>query len=92
MAIGVIRQLSFESLSFEMVLAGSFFNGSPLLAETIRETIHPVAPGARLVRLYVPPVVGAVVLGMEQGGIESSALRPVLIQSAEELLKARGQL
>jgi N-acetylglucosamine kinase-like BadF-type ATPase len=89
MAIGVIRQLSLESLSFEVVLAGSFFNGSPVLAETMRETIHPIAPGARLVRLHVPPVVGAVVLGMEQGGIKRSALRATLIRSAEGLLKAR---
>ncbi|MCP4543679.1 MAG: hypothetical protein GY832_41730 [Chloroflexi bacterium] len=91
MAIGVIRQLGFESLSFQVVMAGSFFNGSQLLTDTIRETIHPVAPGAQLVRLYVPPVVGAVVLGMEQGGIKPSPLRATLIQSAEELLKAREQ-
>jgi N-acetylglucosamine kinase-like BadF-type ATPase len=91
MAIGVIHQLSLESLPFEVVLAGSFFNGSPLLAETVRETIRPVAPGARLVWLSVPPVVGAVVLGMEQGGIEPSPLRPALIQSAKDLLQARGQ-
>lgn len=81
MAIGVIRQLDLASLSFEVVLAGSFFNGSPLLAETMAETIHPVAPGARLVRLEVPPVVGAVILGMEQAGLPTSPLRPALIRS-----------
>ena len=87
MAVGVIRQLGLESLSFEVVLAGSFFNGSPVLAEVMRETIHSIAPGASLVRLHVPPVVGAVVLGMEQGGIKPSPLRSTLIQSAEALLK-----
>jgi N-acetylglucosamine kinase-like BadF-type ATPase len=91
MAIGVVRQLSLESLSFEVVLAGSFFNGSPVLAETMREIIHPVAPGASLVRLRVPPVVGAVVLGMEQGGVKPSPLRSMLIRSTERLLKAREQ-
>jgi N-acetylglucosamine kinase-like BadF-type ATPase len=91
MAIGVVRQLSLESLSFEVVLAGSFFNGSPVLAETMRETIHPVAPGANLVRLRVPPVVGAVVLGMEQGGVKPSPLRSTLIRSTERLLKEREQ-
>ena len=89
--IGVIRQLGFESLSFEVVLAGSFFHGSSLLAETMRETIHPLAPGARLVQLHVPPVVGAVVLGMEQGGVMLSPLRSELIQSAEVLLNVREQ-
>jgi N-acetylglucosamine kinase-like BadF-type ATPase len=91
MALGVVHQLSLESLSFEVVLAGSFFNGSPLLTKTMRETIHPVAPGASLVRLHVPPVVGAVVLGMEQGGVKPSPLRSTLIESAERLLKARDQ-
>ena len=87
MASGVIRQLGFEALAFELVLAGSFFNGSPLLAETIRETVLPVAPGVRLVRLHAPPVVGAVVLGMEQGGVAPAGLRTVLVQTAGELLK-----
>ncbi|MCX7681540.1 MAG: ATPase [Anaerolineae bacterium] len=81
MAIGVIRQLDLAPLSFEVVLAGSFFNGSPLLAETMAETIRPVAPGARLVRLDVPPVVGAVILGMEQVGLPTPPLRPLLIRS-----------
>jgi len=90
MANGVIRQLGFEDRSFEVVMAGSFFNGSPLLAEAMYETIHPLAPGARLVRLHVPPVVGAVLLGMEQAGVEFTALRVPLIQSTDELLEARA--
>jgi N-acetylglucosamine kinase-like BadF-type ATPase len=85
MAIGVIRQLGFEELAFDVVLAGSFFNGSPLLAGTARETVHAVAPGARFVRLHVPPVVGGVLLGMEQAGLDPSPLRAALIQSADEL-------
>ncbi|NIP86906.1 MAG: ATPase, partial [Planctomycetales bacterium] len=51
LAVGVIRQLALEALSFEVVLAGNFFNGSPRLAEIMAEVIHAVAPGARLVRL-----------------------------------------
>jgi len=90
MAIGVIRQLGFEALSFDVVLAGSFFNGSPLLAETMRETIRAEAPGARLVRLHVPPVVGGVLLGMEQAGLDPSPLRAPLIQSAGKLLQKAG--
>jgi N-acetylglucosamine kinase-like BadF-type ATPase len=86
MANGVIRQLGFEALAFDVVLAGSFFNGSPLLAETMREVILPVAPGARLVRLRVPPVVGGVLLGMEQAGMKPAAVREALIASTDELL------
>ena len=86
LAIGVIRQLSFEELDFDVVLAGSFYNGSPLIAEAMREAIHAVAPGARLVRLCAPPVVGGVLLGMEQVGLDPSPVREVLIQSTQELL------
>ncbi len=65
MANAVIRQLNFESLDFDVVLAGSMFDGGPMLIEPLRETIHALAPGARLVRLTVPPVIGAVIIGME---------------------------
>lgn len=89
MALGVIRQLGFEGLTFDVVLAGSFYNGSPLIAETMAETIHTVAPHARLLRLTVPPVVGGVLLGMEQTGLDPLPVRERLIQSTDELL-ARG--
>lgn len=52
----------------------------------MRETIHAVAPNARLVRLHVPPVVGAVLLGMERAGMNPSAVREALIRSTDELL------
>lgn len=91
MANGVIRQLGFEALAFDVVLAGSFFNGSPLLAETMRETIHTLAPGARLVRLTAPPVVGGVLLGMEQAGDNVLALREAVIQSTLEMLHLEDQ-
>jgi N-acetylglucosamine kinase-like BadF-type ATPase len=87
MANGVIRQLGFEALAFEVVLAGSFFNGSPLLAETMGEAIHALAPGARLVRLTAPPVVGGVLLGVDQAGEDALALREALIRSTQEMLR-----
>jgi len=73
LAKAVIRQLEFETLSFDVVQIGSMFDGSPLLSEVMRETIHELAPGARLVRLTAPPVVGAVVLGMEAAGLKPEA-------------------
>jgi N-acetylglucosamine kinase-like BadF-type ATPase len=90
MAKGVIRQLGLEAMAFDVVLAGSFFRGSPLLAQTMREVIHAIAPDARLVRLGVPPVVGAVILGMEQAGIETASVREALIVSTGGLLRRGG--
>ncbi|MEW5957678.1 MAG: BadF/BadG/BcrA/BcrD ATPase family protein [Chloroflexota bacterium] len=87
MAIGVIRQLEFEALDFEVVLAGSFYNGSSRLIEVIGETISQVAPGARLVRLTAPPVVGGVLLGMERAGFNPAPVREALIRSTNERLQ-----
>ncbi len=66
LAKAVIRQLNFEALEFDVVLLGSMFNGGPLLIDPLRASIAELAPGARLVRLQTLPVVGAVLLGMEQ--------------------------
>lgn len=71
-ANAVIHQLKFEDLAFDVVMAGSMFEGGPLLIEPMRETIHKVAPRARLVRLSVPPVIGAVILGMEAAQVKAS--------------------
>ena len=66
LAKAVIRQLNFEALEFDVVLLGSMFNGGSLLIDPLRESIAELASGARLVRLQTLPVVGAVLLGMEQ--------------------------
>src|SRR6266498_3630969 len=65
MANAVIRQLEFENLVFDVVMTGSMFEGGTMLIEPMRETIHKLASKARLVKLKVPPVIGAVLLGME---------------------------
>jgi N-acetylglucosamine kinase-like BadF-type ATPase len=72
MANAVIRQLEFENLTFDIVMTGSMFEGGPLLIEPMRETIHKFAPKARLVRLRVPPVIGAVILGMEAANTKAT--------------------
>jgi len=67
MANAIIRQLEFENLAFDVVMTGSMFEGGPMLTEPMRKTIQSLAPKARMVRLTVPPVIGAVILGMEAG-------------------------
>ncbi|MGW8225582.1 MAG: N-acetylglucosamine kinase [Anaerolineales bacterium] len=70
LANAVIRQLDFQSLEFEVVLVGSMFDGGQMLIDPMRETIEQLAPGARLVKLTMPPVVGALLLGMQAGGFQ----------------------
>jgi N-acetylglucosamine kinase-like BadF-type ATPase len=87
MACGVIRQLGLESETFEVVQIGRVFDGHPLISGSMGATIHRVAPGARLVRLTVPPVVGGVALGMQETGLEPRPVRKKLIETTRALLK-----
>lgn len=75
LAQAVIRQLQFETETFDVVLAGSMFKGGPLLIDPLRAALHTVAPHARLVDLNAPPVIGAVVLGMEQAGVNKTQIQ-----------------
>jgi N-acetylglucosamine kinase-like BadF-type ATPase len=81
MANAVIRQLEFENLAFDVVMTGSMFEGGARLIKPMRETIHKLAPKARLVRLTAPPVLGAALLGMEAGGI---AITPEIRKTMKE--------
>jgi N-acetylglucosamine kinase-like BadF-type ATPase len=72
LACCVIRQMGFASLEFDLVLMGSMFDGGLILVEPLRQRILALAPRARLQRLSAPPVVGAVLLGMEAAGLAPS--------------------
>jgi len=82
MANGVIRQLGFENIAFDIVLTGSMFKGGAMLIDPMRETVYKLAPQARFVRLNVPPVVGAAMLGFEAGGLQvTSSIRQTMIDT-----------
>ena len=87
MAVGVINQLDLQHESFEVVLIGSLYDGHPLLTESLTATVRAIAPGARPVRLDAPPVVGGVLLGMEQDGLNGYGVREQLIQSTKAIMK-----
>jgi N-acetylglucosamine kinase-like BadF-type ATPase len=86
LATGVIRQLELEGQEFELILAGSLYDGSPTMVTAMKEAVHAVAPGAHLVRLQAPPVVGGVLLAMEQAGKPLRGVRQRLIESSRLLL------
>ena len=86
MAVSVINQLDLQKDVFDVVLIGSLFDGHPLMTESMAETIHNIAEGARLVRLNVPPVVGGVVLGMQVAGKDARLVRGNLIETTRNLI------
>lgn len=91
MANAVIRQLELEPAAFDVVLAGSMFEGGPRLIEPMRRTIHKTAAKARLVRLTVPSVAGAVLLAMMEADLKPDAgLRGVLAESLRGVRRTAG--
>jgi len=90
MVCGVIRQLGLENDPVEVVLIGSLFGGHPLMIESLRKTVLKVAPVAQIVRLTAPPVVGGVLLGMEQiTGQEAYKFREKLLSSVREFVSQK---
>ncbi len=90
LAVGVIRQLELEAKIFEIVLAGSFYKGSPVVVEELQQTIHAIAPGATFVPLNAPPVIGGVVLGMMSAGIGSAGIAAARRRFSQDALAIMG--
>lgn len=87
LACGVIHQLHLENEVFDVVLIGSLYDGHALMQEALGETVHQVAPGATLIRLKLPPVLGGVVLGMQIIGLNTRPLRENLLDSIKIIHK-----
>lgn len=89
-AAAVTRQLGLERESFEVVLSGSLFGYEPGLEDGVAAVLAEAAPGAHLVRLDAPPVIGAAVLGAEAAGLGGGVLRARLFETVQALPGARA--
>jgi N-acetylglucosamine kinase-like BadF-type ATPase len=85
-AQAVIRQLNIASTEFDVVLVGSLYDMGELLITPMRQVIHHEAPLAQLVKLSSPPVVGGVLLAMDQAEMESRLVRQQLINTTRNLV------
>jgi len=88
-AVAVIRQLGIEHQEFEVVLVGSLYEMGEMIIGPMRQIINSEAPKARLVRLSSPPVVGGVLLAMQQVGINPFPVRDHLIKSTGKFLNEK---
>jgi 6-phospho-beta-glucosidase len=88
MAKAVIRQLDFQALNFDVVLIGGMFEGGSMLVDPLRASVQELAPHAHLVRLTTPPVIGAVLIGMQAGGLQPT---PAIRQALSDSLRAYCQ-
>jgi len=74
LAKAIMRQLDLRDDPFDLVLAGSYFKGSPAIIEAFSASVAEHTNSARLVHLSAPPVIGGVLLGMETAGCTTPAI------------------
>lgn len=87
LAVSVARQIEMENEAVEIIQSGSVFEAGEILADPMRAVVLQHCPRAVLKRLDGPPVVGAVILGMEQARFDGYAVRAEMIRTAKELVK-----
>ena len=87
LAVSVARQIEMENEEVEVVQSGSVFEAGSIITAPMEKIVLEHCPKAKLVRLDCPPVVGAVILGMEQAGFDGYAVRNEMIRTAKEIVK-----
>lgn len=87
LAVSVARQIEMEHDEVEIVQSGSVFEAGELITEPMKKLVLQHCPRARMIRLECPPVMGAVILGMEQAGFDGYAVREEMIRTAKEIIK-----
>jgi len=87
LAIAVARQIEMENIEVEIIQSGSIFEAGDVIVNPMRETVMKHLQKAKLIRLDGPPVVGAVILGMEQAGFDGYAVREKIIHTAKKLVR-----
>jgi N-acetylglucosamine kinase-like BadF-type ATPase len=86
LAVSVARQIEMENEEVEIIQSGSIFNAGALITDPMHDVLHHHCRKARLIRLDGPPVVGAVILGMEQANFDGYAVRDLMIRTAKQTL------
>jgi N-acetylglucosamine kinase-like BadF-type ATPase len=86
LAVSVARQIDMHDEEVEIIQSGSVFEAGELITKPMRELVLRHCPKANLIRLNGPPVVGAVILGMEQAGFDGYAIRSNISRTAKELV------
>jgi len=91
MVNAAIRNLNMQQDEFDVVMAGSVFQGrSPVLVDSMRMVVHRECPSARLIMPLYEPVVGALLLGTELDVVVTDAYYETLSRSLEQSEAAYG--
>lgn len=87
LAVSVARQIEMENDEVEIIQSGSVFEAGEIITNPMRNIVLQHCPRAKLIRLDGPPVVGAVILGMEQASFDGYAVRENIVRTAKEVMK-----
>jgi len=87
LAVSVARQIEMENDDVEIIQSGSVFEAGEIIMNPMRDHVLKHCPKAKLIRLDGPPVVGAVILGMEQVNFDGYGVREKMVRSAKEIVK-----
>jgi N-acetylglucosamine kinase-like BadF-type ATPase len=87
LAVAAARQIEMENDEVEVIQSGSVFEAGGLITKSMCDLVLQHCPHAKLIRLDGPPVVGAVILGMEQAHFDGYAVRDNIVSTAKELVK-----
>jgi len=87
LAVAVTRQIDMQDDEVEIVQSGSVFKAGELITDPMRDLTLQHCPKAKMIPLDGPPVVGAVILGMEQSGFDGYAVRDTMVRTAKEMVK-----
>jgi N-acetylglucosamine kinase-like BadF-type ATPase len=82
LAVAVVRQIGMADEEVEIILSGSLFEAGKVITEPMERIVLKHCPRARLIRLDGPPVVGAVMVGMERANFDGYAVRDVMVRTA----------
>jgi N-acetylglucosamine kinase-like BadF-type ATPase len=83
LAVSVARQIEMENEAVEIIQSGSVFEAGKTVIQPMAEVVLQHCPRAKLIRLDGPPVVGAVLLGMEQAKFDGYAVRDRMARTAK---------
>jgi N-acetylglucosamine kinase-like BadF-type ATPase len=86
LAVSVARQINMENDEVDIIQSGSVFEAGELIMNPMREIVLGHCPKANLIRLDGPPVVGAVILGMEKVNFDGYSIRDTIVRTAKEII------
>ena len=87
LAVSVARQIEMQDDEVEIIQSGSVFQAGDIITNPMKELVLTHCPKARLIQLEGPPVVGAVILGMERANFDGYAIRENIVRTAKELVR-----